>query len=193
MIGLIAAILCCISVLCSIATQSTEALSRAAVSSCSEAIELAISLAGTMALWGGLMRIAHKAGLTRFFARLLSPLTRRLFAGCSSKAVEYITMNLTANMLGISNAATPMGIEAVKEMNRQGGASARRGIAMLTVLNTASIQLLPTTIGTMRAAHSAADPFDITLPILAVSIASAAAGCAMIYALHLKGRHCEDK
>ena len=84
-------------------------------------------------------------------------------------------MNLSANMLGISNAATPMGIQAVKEMDKQNGKYTPRCIAMLTVLNTASIQLLPATIGSLRAAHGAKSPLDI----------SAAAGCAVVYVLSL--------
>lgn len=166
-------------------------LSKAAVDSCSGAIQLEIYLAGTMALWGGLMRVAQKAGVTRIFERLLCPVTRRLFKGCDGKTMKNISMNLTANMLGIANAATPLGIAAVRSMAEQGGRHMRRNIAMLTVLNTASIQLIPTTIGALRARYGAQSPFDITLPILMVSLISAAGGCGMVYAVSLKRKRNE--
>lgn len=187
MIGVICALLCIISIIASISNGRTSELSQASIESCSEAVKLALSLAGTMALWSGLMRIAEQSGITKVFEKILSPISKRIFKGCCPKAIEYITMNLTANMLGISNAATPLGIAAVKEMDKQGGKYAKRGIAMLTVLNTASIQLLPTTIATMRTAHGANNPYDITLPILIVSLISASAGCIIVYALNLKG------
>ena len=87
---------------------------------------------------------------------------------------------------GIANAATPLGITAVKGMYKRGGRYAKRNIAMLTVLNTASIQLIPTTIGTLRAAHGSTAPFEITAPILIVSLISASAGCIAVNALSLR-------
>lgn len=186
MIGILTALLCGISVLAAMLLSNTAELSKAAIESCSGAVELAIYLAGTMALWGGLMRVAQKAGLTRVFERLLRPLTCRLFKGCDDEVMQNISMNITANMLGIANAATPLGIAAVKGMSRQGGPYMKRNIAMLTVLNSASIQLIPATIGAMRARYGAASPFDVTLPILVVSLISAAAGCLMVYSVSLK-------
>lgn len=177
--------MCTISVVCAIIRSNTNALSIAAVESCGEAVKLAISLAGTMALWGGIMQIADKAGLTAVFMRLLHPLTKRLFKGCDEATMKNISMNITANMLGIANAATPLGIAAVKGMSKQGGINMKRNIAMLTVLNTASIQLLPTTIATMRAAHGSTAPFEITLPVLIVSLISASAGCLTVLAFSL--------
>ena len=188
MIGVITAVLCGVSLWAAAVQGRMSELSKAAIESCSDAVDLAVSLCGTMALWSGLMQIARRSGMIHLFSRSLQPVLRHIFKGCSPKAMEYITMNLSANMLGISNAATPMGIEAVKEMDKQGGKYARRGIAMLTVLNTASIQLLPTTIGTLRAAHGARTPLDVTVPILAVSLVSAAAGCAVVYALSIGRR-----
>ncbi len=186
MIGILTALLCCVSVIAAIALSSTAELSKAAVGACSDAVSLAVYLAGTMALWGGLMRIAEKAGLTKLFGRLLSPVTKRLFKDCDEQTMKNISMNITANLLGIGNAATPLGIAAVKGMSRQGGRYMKRNIAMLTVLNTASIQLFPTTIGAMRAKFGAQSPFDVTLPILLVSLISAFGGCLMVFALSIK-------
>lgn len=193
LIGLIAAVMCAFSLVCAIFNSRTNELSAAAMGSCEQAVELALTLAGTMALWCGLLRIAQAAGITAFFSKLLTPLTSLLFKDCGKQAVEHITMNLTANLLGIGNAATPAGIAAVKAMAQHGGKHLRRNIAMLTVLNTASIQLIPATIGAMRAAHGAKEPFDITLPIIAVSAVSAFAGCLCVYALSLKGNANESQ
>jgi spore maturation protein A len=191
LIGIIAAALCVISVISAICLSQTSQLSRSAVDCCSDAVQLAIYLAGTMALWGGLMRVAEKAGITRFFERLLSPVTKRIFKGCDEKTVRNICMNITANMLGIANAATPLGIAAVKGMAKSHSRYAMRNIAMLTVLNTASIQLIPTTVGALRAKYGAAEPFDVTAPIIAVSLISALCGCVVVYAVsmtNLKGK-----
>ncbi len=188
LLGLITAVLCILSVPSAIVFSKTSELSKAAIESCSDAVQLAVCLAGTMALWGGLMRIAQKAGITAAFEKLLSPLTHKLFKECDGETMKNISMNLTANMLGISNAATPLGIAAVKGMSRSGGRYTKRNIAMLTVLNTASIQLIPTTVGALRARYGAESPFDITLPVLAVSLISAVGGCMMVYAVSLRGR-----
>ena len=185
LIGIIAAVMCAFSVICSVVHGDTQQLSSAAAQSCGEAVKLALSLAGTMALWGGLMQVADKAGLTRIFARLLSPVTRLLFKDCDEKTMKAVSMNITSNMLGIANAATPPGIAAVKGMYKHGGKYMKRNIAMLTVLNTASVQLIPTTIGTMRASHGSTAPFEVTVPILIVSFVSAFAGCLTVYALSL--------
>lgn len=193
MIGMLTALFCSVSVLSAILLSNTSELSKAAVESCSSAVELAIYLAGSMALWGGLMQVAKKSGLTKLFERMLSPLTHRLFKGCSDEVMQNISMNITANMLGIANAATPLGIAAVSAMSKQGGAHMKRNIAMLTVLNSASIQLIPTTIGAMRARYAAASPFDVTLPIIAVSLISAFGGCLMVYALSIKRKRNASK
>lgn len=193
MIGIIAALLCCTAVFSAAALSNTAALSKAAVSSCTDAVQLAIYLAGTMSLWGGLMRVAEKAGLTAVFKRLLSPVTRRLFKECDDETMQSISMNITANMLGIANAATPLGISAIRGMVKCGGRYTRCNIALLTVLNTASIQLIPTTVGALRAKYGSASPFDVTPAILAVSLISSAMGCAMVYAVSKRERKNEGR
>lgn len=187
MIGWITALLCSFSLAAAVCGSNTAELSKAAVGSCSDAVQMAVYLAGSMALWGGLMRIAGAAGITGAFEKLLSPVTRRLFRGCSDEAMKNISVNITANLLGLGNAATPAGIAAVKAIAAQGGRNVRRSIAMLVVLNTASIQLIPTTVGALRAKFGAQSPFDITLPTLAVSLISAVCGCAVVWVMSTKG------
>lgn len=159
-------------------------ISTAALGSCSKAVEVIIMLAGPMALWSGLMRIAEKSGITSALSRLISPVTALLFRGIrsDSRARKAVSMNITANLLGLGNAATPTGIEAAKALD-ESGKHRSRNIAMLVVLNTASIQLFPTTVASIRLAHGSAEPFAVMIPILIVSFVSAAVGCIAVTAL----------
>ncbi len=189
MIGTLIVIIMILSILLGAAEGNLDKVSAAALSSCSSAVDLIITLAGSMALWGGVMRVAEKSGITAFCAKLLSPLTRSLFKEIEKNpaAENAVNMNIIANLFGLGNAATPLGITAVKELNREHSQYTRRNTAMLIVLNTASIQLIPTTIAAIRMAHGASSPFDITAPILVTSFVSAAVACITAYALYLPG------
>ena len=107
-----------------------------------------------MCLWGGLLRVAEKGGLTQMISRLLAPLMRLLFPGLSptGPACRAILMNMAANFLGLGNAATPFGLKAMEELQKDNPHpdSATRHMVTFVVLNTASIQLLPTTVATLR-------------------------------------------
>ena len=120
-----------------------------AVNDCTDAVELTIRLAGIMALWCGLMKIAQKSDLTGRLSRLFRPLLRFLFPGldADAPAAKAVVMNLSANLLGLGNAATPLGITAMKELEKISPRknTASDHMAMLVVLNTASLQLIPTT------------------------------------------------
>lgn len=162
-------------------------VSAAAIGSCSKAVELTITLAGSMALWGGVMQVAEKSGITAFCERMIAPVTKLLFKDMDKNpaAKKAVSMNIAANLFGLGNAATPLGISAAKQLQDPRSEKSKRNIAMLVVLNTASIQLIPTTIGAIRLAHGAQNPFDITLPVLFSSVISAAAGCVMTHALYV--------
>ncbi|MGN0595463.1 MAG: nucleoside recognition domain-containing protein [Hominimerdicola sp.] len=186
MLGFLILVLMILSILAGFFTGQTDAVSASALSSCNKAVELVIYLAGSMALWGGVMRIADKSGLTKKIGRMISPITSLLFKDINNnpKAKNAVTMNITANLFGLGNAATPLGIAAAKALD-DGSPNSKRNIAMLVVLNTASIQLIPTTIGAMRLAHGAENPFDITPAILITSLVSTVIGCLAVYALNL--------
>ncbi len=166
-----------------------DAVSTAAVSDCAGAVTLTIQLAGVMCLWSGLMRIAQASGLTDKLSRLFGPLIRFLFRGlpAQSPAAKAIVMNLTANLLGLGNAATPLGIAAMKELEQiapeKGTASDH--MAMLVVLNTASLQLIPTTTAALRLANGSAAPIEI-LP--AVWLASGVSICAGVFMAKILSR-----
>lgn len=163
-------------------------VSAASLEGCNKAVELVIYLSGSMCLWGGLMKICEKAGITAVIARMLSPVTRLLFrdAAHCPEVMNAVTMNLTANLLGLGNAATPSGIAAVKAMQKLPPAARKKCISMLVVLNTASIQLIPSTIAAMRLEHGAVLPFDVTPAIIFSSLISVTAGCLMVYALNIR-------
>ncbi|MBP0963179.1 MAG: spore maturation protein A, partial [Oscillospiraceae bacterium] len=160
-----------------------EAVSTALMGECGSAVTLVIELTGTMCLWCGLMKVAEQAGLTEKISRLLSPLTRLAFAGLEpdSPAMRAISMNISANLLGLGNAATPLGITAMKELAKL---SPRPGLAthhmaMFVVLNTAALDLLPTTTGLLRMQAGSAAPFDILPAVWLASSASVVIGVAV--------------
>ncbi len=179
-----------LSVLTAIFSGNMDEVSTQAISAGTSAVEMSLSLLGAMCLWSGLMRVADKAGLTQKLSRLLSPVTCRLFRGLhrDSPAMKAITMNITANMLGLGNAATPLGMEAMRQLEKEQGTSQYASNHMVTflVLNTASIQLLPTTVATLRAAAGSAAPMDILPCVLISSFVSVSSGLLSAALL----RHC---
>lgn len=158
------------------------AVSAAALEGAASGVRLSLSLAGTLCLWSGLVKVMEQAGLDRKLARLLSPLLRRLFpeAGKDEQTMGSICANVSANLLGLGNAATPLGIEAVRRM--KGGAdTASNELCRLVVMNTASIQLLPTTVAALRGAAGAVSPFDILPAVWVTSLCSVSAGLAAAF------------
>ncbi|NLJ15583.1 MAG: hypothetical protein GX346_00425 [Clostridiales bacterium] len=149
-------------------------VSESIISSTNNALELCFSLAGIMALWSGLMNIAEKSGLVKKINRLLMPVISFLFNDLpkGSKALPLISMNITANILGLANASTPIGISAMQQIDREvgDGKNATNSMIMLVVLNSASIQIIPTTIIALRARHGAANAAEVMPVIWIVSI-----------------------
>lgn len=147
-------------------------------------VQLCLTMAGVLCLWMGVMEIMKRSGLSRGLSKLLRPILRRLypdFAG-EREVMDNISANVSANLLGLGNAATPLGIRAAQLMSRRTPGVASNALCMLVVCNTASIQLIPTTVASVRAAAGCAAPFDI-LP--AVWLASAISVCVGIIAAKL--------
>ena len=144
-------------------------VSSGALEGAAEGVAMTIKLCGVMCLWTGLMEIADKSGLLSIFAKILRPVTKILFPkiGKGSPSMNAIVMNITANFLGMSNAATPMGIVAMEELQKenQDKKTASNAMCMFVVLNTMSIQLIPATITALRAAAGSSDPSEITVPV----------------------------
>ncbi len=161
-----------LSVLCAAATGRMPQLSAAVLSGAGEAVTLVFSITGMMCAWTGLMKIAEDGGLTLLLSRALSPVMGRLFPDCEKNgpAVRAMCMNITANLLGLGNAATPLGIAAMKELKKKNPTQAAdRSMVTFVVLNTASLQLIPTFMATLRAGAGAAAPFDILPAVWATS------------------------
>jgi len=166
-----------------------DALTGAIASSARTAVELSLGLVGVMTLWLGLMKVAEEAGLVALLARGARPLLRRLFPEVPEghPALGAMVMNIAANMLGLGNAATPFGIEAMRrldELNPHRG-TASDAQALFCALNTASVQLVPASILALRASAGARSPGDVIGPTL---VATACAATAAVVTAKLLAR-----
>ena len=179
-----------LSLLFGAATGRIDAVSEAALSGAQNAVELSLSMAGVLCLWSGIMEIMRVCGLTDGLARAFRPLMRRLLPEASrdSGTLAAVSANVSANLLGLGNAATPLGIQAARRMARGCGGVASDELCRLVVLNTASIQLLPTTIASVRAAAGCKTPFDILPAVWLSSVLSVTAGLTAAWLLSLAGR-----
>lgn len=154
------------------------------------AVTLTLSLAGVLCLWSGIIRVMELTGLSGKLSRLLRPLLRRLYplAFADQEAAACISGNFTANLLGLGNAATPLGLKAVKRMKQlSGGETASNEMCRLIVMNTASVQLIPTTVAAVRSSLGAAAPFDILPAVWLTSLCSV--GMGLLAARLMEGRH----
>lgn len=157
-------------------TGQSSALAAAAAEGAKSASELGLSIAGAICLWSGVGEAMRRCGLAGALARLCSPLLRRLFPQGfrDPETAGKISANFSANLLGLGNAATPMGIAAVRRMRR--GDTADDELCRFVVLNTASVQLLPTTVAALRAQAGADAPFDVLPAVWLTSLCSVTAG-----------------
>ena len=158
-----------------------DAVSAAALEGAGAAVELCIAMAGVLCLWSGVMELMSRCGLSRKLAAALRPALGRLLPRASRdpETLAAVSANVSANLLGLGNAATPLGIRAARRMARGTDGTADDELCRLVVLNTASIQLLPTNVAAVRAALGCGRPFDILPAVWVTSILSAGLGvCA---------------
>ena len=169
-----------LSILCGLATGRGDLVAAAAVEGAQAAVELCVSIAGMLCLWTGVMEIMRRSGLAEGLSRLLRPVLSLLFPQVSGDrgVMDSISANVSANLLGLGNAATPLGIEAVRRMERKSPGTASDAMCMLVVCNTASIQLIPTTVASVRAAAGSSAPFDILPAVWLASALSVGVGIA---------------
>lgn len=152
-----------------------DAMTRSAV----EAVQLSIRMAGSFALFTGLLEIVRESGAMRLLQRLLRRPLAFLFPGVDpqGEAAQAMSVNIAANMLGLGNAATPMGIRAMEALGRgRGGDAATDAMCMFMVLNASSVQLFPTSVVALRSAAGSAAPASIVLPTLIATAVSTATG-----------------
>ncbi|SFI24076.1 spore maturation protein A [Tindallia magadiensis] len=168
-----------VGILYAAATGNIDAVTDAAINNANVAVELAIGLIGTMALWLGIMKIAEKAGLVKMLARGLKFVTKPLFPEVppDHPAMGAIIMNMAANMLGLGNAATPLGLKAMQELQTLNPKKDTATNAMCTFLaiNTSSITLIPASVIAIRSAADSANPTEIIGPVILATAASTAA------------------
>ncbi len=169
-----------ISLISALLTGKISELSAAVLEGATDATNLLINILGIMCFWQGMMEIANRAGLTNFLAKIFSPVLRLLFRDVpkDSDAMRYISLNISANLLGLGNAATPFGLKAMKELQKISPLTHTASDSMLlfVVMNTASLQLLPTTLAAYRTTYGSKNPFDILPCVWVASIAALTVG-----------------
>lgn len=167
-----------LAVMCALTTGNEAALAAATLEGAEAAVQLCISMAGILCLWMGVMEIMKRAGLAEKIARLLRPVLRRLFPEFAKDGdvMRTIAANVSANLLGLGNAATPLGLDAARKMSRRTPGIASDSLCMLVVCNTASIQLIPTTVAGVRMAAGSTAPFDILPAVWLASLISVTVG-----------------
>lgn len=148
---------------------------NAMISGAHNAVELSLNLLALYAFWLGFFSLIEKLGLSRALERLLRPVISKLFPNSDAGTRKYIAMNVSANLLGLGNAATPMAIEAIRRMDK-GEKKASTDMIMLTVISATSLQILPTTVIGMRATAGSANPADFLFPSIVATVASTLIG-----------------
>lgn len=160
-----------------------DAVTAALLNGGKNTLTFMLTLGGSMCLWSGVLRVAETAGFTRFVARTIAPLLRLLFPRLpkDSAACRAISMNISANVLGLGNAATPFGLQAMKGLHdRTKSDYATRDMIVLAVLNTASVQLIPTTVAALRAEAGSTSPLSILPAVWITSLGSALAAVTVV-------------
>ena len=166
-----------LSLVFSVFTGSMSALSQGILDGANNAVNTCLKLLGTMALWNGLAQIASDSGLDKKAGRLLSPLLKRIFPShWDTPAGGAISANVVANLLGLGNAATPLGIEAMRRMSH--GNEPDNETVRFVVINTASLTLIPTTVAALRSAAGSKAPFSILIPVWLTGITALIFGLA---------------
>ena len=180
MLNIIWPIFIIISYVYSIFSGHITDINNSVFESCKTAVELTITFFGTITLWCGIMRIAQDSSLSQKLTKLLSPIIRFLFPDIRKNSESYnnISLNIIANLLGLGNAATPLGLKAMSSLQEENPNknTLSNSMAMLILLNTASLQLIPTTVIAIRSSLNSTNPTSIIVPVWLSTICAAIAG-----------------
>ena len=169
-----------------IATKNMPSLSTSVIAGGSDAITLIIKLCGVICFWNGIMAVAEKGGFTTILCKFFQPILKLLFPTIKDKKTkDAISMNITANILGLGNAATPLGLEAMKRMqeNNLNKDTATDNMVRFVVINTAALHLIPTSIAFLRQDYGSENPMEIMLPAIITSILSLTIGITLTFLL----------
>lgn len=180
MLTYIWALMIIVSFLFGILTNTPQNVTNAALKGSAEGVNMTISLLGTMCFWSGLMEIAKRSGLTEKIAKIFSPVIHLIFPELSPKSPAFsaIVMNIIANLLGLSNAATPLGLKAMEELKKESHDKtvASNSMCMFVVINTASVTLIPSTVIALRLSAGSLNPFEIIIPAWISSVLALTVG-----------------
>jgi len=167
-----------ISISYAIASGNIESLNASIFESAESAVNLTLTLLGMTCLWSGIMEIASKTRIIYYLSKFLKPITQRLFSNLSENSYNNIIMNIIANILGLGNAATPLGLKAMSELQKENENKDELSdnMMMLIVLNTASLQIIPTTIIAIRSSLGSENPTKIIFPVWISTICAAIVG-----------------
>lgn len=180
MLNIIWPVFIIISYIYAICVGKVAEINNSIFESCKSAVDLSITFLGTMCLWTGIMQIAKKTTLITKLTNFLKPIMKILFPDIDkdSPAYKEISMNMVANILGLGNAATPLGLKAMKTMQKTNSHkdTLTNSMAMFIIINTASIQLIPTTVIAIRSSLGSNNPTAIIIPVWIATICAAIAG-----------------
>ena len=173
-----------VSIAFAMVTGNIDKINSSIFESASTAVELTITMLGTMCLWSGIMEVAANTSIIDKILKLLRPILKRLFPKVEKDSKEYkeMCMNIVANLLGVGNAATPLGLKAMQTLQHKNNnkKALTDTMAMFIVLNTASLQIIPTTVISIRASLNSTDPTKIIVPVWIATISAAVAGISAI-------------
>lgn len=167
-----------------------DALLPSMLSGGQKALDLTLKLVVIYAVWMGVFALLEKTGLSNKFAKLLKPVNKFLFGNIPEKANDYMSLNISANMLGMSGITTPMGIKSIQELEKYSGTE--YAIAMFFVINATSIQLIPTSVMALRSSLGSASPGDIILPTIIATLLSTVIGIILVKLIIKKPKQCQN-
>lgn len=192
MVNVIWVVLIFIAIIYSLLTGQVETINNGILTHATSGVNLIMEMMPLIVLWTGIMKIAEKSGLLHVFARALNPLLRRLFPSLprNHKALGYIASNIGANMLGLGSAATPFGLKAMDELQKDNPKKDTATEAMITflVLNTGGVTLIPTTVIALRIMHGSANPTEIIITSILATAVSSISGLVLDYMIRRRNR-----
>lgn len=174
-----------VGIIFTIVTGNIDGINDTILTSAKSGVNMVLELIPILVLWSGIMKIAENSGLLTKIAKFVQPVLSKLFPSLKkdSKALGYITSNIAANALGLGNAATPFGLKAMEEMQKENEDKDTATDAMVTflVLNTSGVTIIPTTVIALRLMHGSSNPEEIILPAILATICSSVAGLTLDY------------
>jgi len=192
MVNIIWAILIFIAIIYSFITGNIDTINNGILTHATSGFNLILEMMPLIVLWTGIMKIAEEAGLLQIFSRVLNPLLSKLFPSLKrdDKALGYIASNIAANMLGLGSAATPFGLKAMEELQKNNPKKDTATEAMITflVLNTGGVTLIPTTVIALRIMHGSINPTEIIITSILATTVSSISGLLLDYSIRRRNK-----